>query len=54
MAVYIVFMLLGVLLTLVAGSVGYFICFLKNEKKTEKFKKSTEKYNAWNGFMRYW
>lgn len=52
MAVYVVFMLLGVLATLLVGSVGYYICYLHEEKK--KSKKKSEKYNPWNGYMRYW
>ena len=53
MAVYVVFMLLGVLLTLVVGSVGYFICYVVNEKKAEKSKKKSAKYNPWNGIGLY-
>ena len=52
MAVYVVFMLLGVLFTVFFGAVGYFICYLKHEKK-EKSKKRTEKYNPWNGIGAY-
>ena len=51
--VYVVFMLLGVLCTVFVGAVGYFICYLHNEKKAEKFKKKTEKYNGWNGIGAY-
>ena len=36
MEVYIVFMLLGVLATLLVGSVGYFICYLKKERKVQE------------------
>ena len=49
--VYIVFMLLGVLATIFVGAVGYFICYLHEEKK--KSKKRTEKYNPWNGIGAY-
>ena len=52
MTVYIVFMLLGVIATLFVGAVGYFICYLHQEKK-EKSKKRTEKYNPWNGIGAY-
>ena len=51
--VYIVFMLLGVLFTVFFGAVGYFICYLKQEKKAEKSKKKSAKYNPWNGIGVY-
>lgn len=40
--VYIVFMLFGVMATLLIGSVGYFIYSLHEEKKK---KKKTERFN---------
>lgn len=51
MAVYVVFMLLGVMLTLFFGAVGYFIRYLHEEKK--KSKKKSTKYNPWNGIGAY-
>ena len=50
MEIYIVFMLLGVLATLFVGAVGYFICYLNQEKKAEKSKKRSEKYNPWSSY----
>ena len=43
MEVYIVFMLFGVVATLLIGSVGYFIYYKHEEKK--KSKKKAEKFN---------
>lgn len=40
--VYIVFMLLGVMATLIIGSVGYFIHYKHEEKKKQK---KTERFN---------
>lgn len=53
MAVYFVFMLLGMLATIFVGAVGYFICYLRQEKKAEKSKKKSAKYNPWNGIGAY-
>ena len=53
MAVYVVFMLLGVLLTVFFGAIGYFICYLHEEKKAEKSKKKSKSYNPWNGIGLY-
>ncbi len=53
MAVYVVFMLLGILFTIFFGAVGYFIAYLHEEKKREKSKKKSSKYNPWNGIGAY-
>lgn len=46
MAVYIVFILIGVLFAVFFGAIGYFISYLHEEKKREeKSKKKSEKYN---------
>ena len=42
MEVYIVFMLFGVMATLLIGSVGYFIHYKHEEKKKQK---KTERFN---------
>ena len=42
MAIYIVFMLLGILFTMFFGAIGYFICYLHEEKKKQK---KTKRFN---------
>lgn len=49
MEVYIVFMLFGVMVTLIIGSVGYFIHYKHEEKKKQK----KTHYNPMSGWMLY-
>lgn len=41
------------LLAVFFGSVGYFICYLREEKKAEESKKSAEKFNPWSSAGRF-
>lgn len=49
--VYVVFMLFGVMVTLIIGSVGYFIHYKHEEKKKQKQNKTH--YNPMSGWMLY-
>ena len=42
------------LLALLFGSVGYLICYMRQEKKRKIEEKKKQKYNGYNGWYAYW